>query len=90
MMKTKKTKMLLELLAQNHSEKPADESDKKTESEDQTSIHSREKEKTEEEKKSKKSHLTEMMKIWNPRILMTLMYKKIHQEEETISYVSNL
>ena len=38
----------------------------------------------------RRSPLKEMMKIWNPRILMTLMYKKIQQEEETISYVSNL
>ena len=90
MMKTKKTKMLLELLAPESSEKPADESDKKTESEDQTSIHSRKKEKNEEKRSQRRSPLKEMMKIWNPRILMTLMYKKIQQEEETISYVSNL
>ena len=40
-----------------HSEKPADESDKKAESEDQTSIHSMEKEKAEEEKKLKEKSL---------------------------------
>ena len=68
---------------------PADETAKKSDSGDNTSIHSRKKRRIKKKRSQKRSPLKEMKKIWNPRILMILMHKKIEQEEGTTSYVSN-
>ena len=78
--------------AATSSEVPADETAKKSESGDNTSIHSREDEEAEKkDKMSQKKSPEEMKKTWNPKILMTLMNKWILQEAgEPTTFASNL